>query len=124
MFKFIQNIGDYFSSNYFDEDFNAKVFAKTGYAAEDVKEFNKRISPLKDRYFRFKQLIIEDKLRIKDQIFESHQFHTEVLNALGFGVSHLCNLIGWQATSLIFLNMLFSFTQLPCSWMGKPLWNG
>jgi len=48
MFKFIQNIGDYFSSNYFDEDFNTKVFAKTGYAAEDVKEFNKRISPLKD----------------------------------------------------------------------------
>jgi len=88
MFKFIQNIGDYFSSNYFDEDFNTKVFAKTGYAAEEVKEFSKRISPLKDRYFRFKQLIIEDKLRVKDQIFESHQFHTDVLNALGFDGSH------------------------------------
>ena len=24
------------------------------------------------------------KIRVKDQIFESHQFHTEVLNALGF----------------------------------------
>ena len=88
MFKFIQNIGDYFSSNYFDEDFTAKVIAKTGYAAEDVKEFNKQISPLKDRYFRYKQLIIEGKLRIKDQIFESHQFHTEVLNSLGYDGSH------------------------------------
>jgi len=88
MNKFIQNIGDYFSSNYFDEDFTAKVIAKTGYAAEDVKEFNKRISPLKDRYFRYKQLIIEGKLRVKDQIFESHQFHTEVLNSLGYDGSH------------------------------------
>ena len=88
MNKFIQNIGDYFSSNYFDEDFTAKVIAKTGYTAEDVKEFNKRISPLKDRYFRYKQLIIEGKLRVKDQVFESHQFHTEVLNSLGYDGSH------------------------------------
>ena len=88
MLKFIQNIGDYFSTNYFDEDFTAKVIAKTGYAAEDVKEFNKRISPLKDRYFRFKQLVIEGKLRVKDKIFECHQFHTEILNALGYDGSH------------------------------------
>jgi len=88
MLKFIQNIGDYFSTNYFDEDFTAKVIAKIGYAAEDVKEFNKRISPLKDRYFRFKQLVIEGKLRVKDKIFECHQFHTEILNALGYDGSH------------------------------------
>jgi hypothetical protein len=41
MIKFIQNIGEYFSSNYFDEDFTAKVLSKTGYAAEDIKDFNK-----------------------------------------------------------------------------------
>mgnify|MGYP003578008243 CR=1 FL=1 len=50
MIKFIQNIGDYFSSNYFDEDFIRKVIDKSGYAAEDVTEFNKRISSLKDKY--------------------------------------------------------------------------
>lgn len=89
MLKFIQNIGDYFSSNYFDEDFTAKVLAKTNYAAEDIKGFNKTISPLKDKYFRFKQLFIEGKLRIKDKIFESHQFHTLLLNALGYeGKNH------------------------------------
>jgi hypothetical protein len=88
MNKFIQNIGEYFSSNYFDEDFTSKVLSKTGYSAEDVKEFNKRISPLKDKFFRFKQLFIEDKLRIKDKIYESHQFHSLLLNALGYEGNH------------------------------------
>ncbi len=84
MIKFIQNIGEYFSSNYFDEDFTAKVLSKTGYASEDIKDFNKRVSPLKDKFFRFKQLFIEGKLRTKDKIYESHQFHTALLNALGY----------------------------------------
>lgn len=88
MLKFIQNIGDYFSSNYFDEDFTAKVLAKTGYAADAIKDFNKQVAPLKDRYFRFKQLFIEGKLRTKDKVFEAHQFHTEVLNALGYDGAH------------------------------------
>lgn len=84
MVKFIQNIGDYFSSNYFDEDFTTKVLSKTGYAADDIKEFNKKISPLKDKYFRLKQSFIEGKMRIRDKVNESHQFHTHVLNALGY----------------------------------------
>ncbi len=88
MIKFIQNIGEHFSSNYFDEDFTAKVLSKTGYSSEDIKDFNKRISPLKDKFFRFKQLFIEDKLRIKDKIYESHQFHTALLNALGYDGTH------------------------------------
>lgn len=88
MIKFIQNIGEYFSSNYFDEDFTSKVLSKTGYAAEDIKDFNKRVSPLKDKFFRFKQLFIEDKLRTKDKIYESHQFHTSLINALGYDGNH------------------------------------
>lgn len=88
MIKFIQNIGDYFSSNYFDEDFTTKVLSKTGFTADDIKEFNKRISPLKDKFFRFKKLFIEDNLRIKDKIYESHHFHTALLNALGFDGNH------------------------------------
>lgn len=84
MIKFINNIGDYFSSNYFDENFTAKVVQKSGYAPEDIKNFNKKVTPLKDRYFRFKQLIIEGRLRTKDKVFEAHNFHTSVLNALGY----------------------------------------
>ncbi len=88
MLKFIQNIGDYFSTNYFDEDFTTKVLSKTGYASDDVKDFNKRISPLKDRYYRFKQTFIEGRLRTKDKIYECHQYHTLVLNALGYDGAH------------------------------------
>lgn len=84
MFKFIKNNGDYFSSNYFDEDFPSKVLAKCGYGSEDIKEFNKKISPLSEKYFRYKQSFIEGKLRPKDKIFETHQFHATLLNALGY----------------------------------------
>ncbi len=84
MIRFIQNIGDYFSSNYFDEDFVKKVLEKTSYAAEDVKLFQKKISALKDKYFRYKQNILEGRLRIKDKVTETHGFHTIVLTALGY----------------------------------------
>lgn len=84
MLRFLENIGDYFATNYFDEDFPAKVFDKSGYAAEDRKEFNKRISALKDRYYRYKQALLEEHLRPKDRISLTHEFHTHLLNALGY----------------------------------------
>lgn len=84
MIKFIQNTGDFFSANYFDEDFSKKVLEKTGYAAEDTKVFQKRINALKDRYFKFKQAYLDQNWRVKDKITETHRFHTEVLNALGY----------------------------------------
>lgn len=84
MIKFIQNTGDFFAANYFDEDFTKKVLEKTGYAAEDIKVFQKRITALKDRYFKFKQAYLEENWRTKDKITETHRFHTDVLNALGY----------------------------------------
>ncbi|MBK6828917.1 MAG: hypothetical protein IPG86_19605 [Chitinophagaceae bacterium] len=33
-------------------------------------------------------MFIEDKLRTKDKIYESHQFHTALLNALGYDGNH------------------------------------
>jgi hypothetical protein len=83
MLKFIENIGDYFATNYFDEDFAKKVFEKSGYATEDIKIFNKLISPLKDKYYRYKNEYITLK-RAKDRIKLTNQFHTEVLNALKY----------------------------------------
>ena len=88
MIKFIDNIGDFFSSNYFDEDFVKKVHDKSGYGFDDQKELQKRISPLKDKYYRYKQNIIEGRLRIKDKIYETHQFHSHLLNALGYDGDH------------------------------------
>lgn len=84
MIKFIQNIGDFFSSNYFDEDFGKKVLAKSGFAAEDQKGFQKKISALKEPYYRFKREILEGRLRNKDKVSETHRFHTSLLNALGY----------------------------------------
>jgi hypothetical protein len=84
MFRFLQNHGEYFASNYFGEDFSAKVLSKTGYGSEEIKEFNKQLTPIKDRYFRFKQLLIEGRLRTKDKIYEAHQFHTFLLKTLGY----------------------------------------
>lgn len=83
MIKFIENIGDYFSTNYFDEDFAKKVFNKSGYASEDLKEFNKKISQLKDLYYKYKNEYIVLK-RAKDKIKLTNQFHTKILNALGY----------------------------------------
>lgn len=84
MLRFLENIGDYFATNYFDEDFPRKVFDKSGYAAEDIKQFNKRISALKDRYYRYKQALLEERLRTKDKIKLTHEFHTHLLQALGY----------------------------------------
>jgi len=92
MIKFLDNIGDFFATNYFDEDFVKKVHAKSGFSFDDQKELQKRISPLKDKYFKYKQSIIEGRLRIKDKIYETHKFHSQLLNALGFdGNNHQYN---------------------------------
>lgn len=87
MIKFIQNTGDFFAANYFDEDFSKKVLEKTGYASEDIKSFQKKISELKDRYFKFKQSYLEENWRPKDKITETHHFHSAVLSALGYNGS-------------------------------------
>ena len=87
MLKFIQNTGDYFSGNYFDEDFGKKVADKSGHNAEAIKTFQKKISGLKDTYFRFKQHYLEGRLRTKDKVTETHRFHTRLLHALGYDAS-------------------------------------
>ncbi len=83
MIKFIENIGDYFSTNYFDEDFAKKVFDKSSYASDDLKEINKKISPLKDAYYKYKNEYITLK-RVKDKIKLTNKFHAVLLNALGY----------------------------------------
>ncbi len=88
MIHFIQNIGDYFASNYFDENFGEKVIAKSGYSNDAIKELNQRINQLKPEYFKLKQRFIENHLRVKDKINLSHTFHTKVLKALGYDAEH------------------------------------
>src|SRR5690554_705201 len=84
MIHFINNIGDYFASNYFDEDFSKKVIDKSGFSNDAIKDINQKINRIKPEYFKLKQRFIEDHLRTKDKINLSHQFHTKVLEALGY----------------------------------------
>ncbi|MBL7791120.1 MAG: hypothetical protein JNK77_02265 [Saprospiraceae bacterium] len=88
MLRFIQNIGDYFASNYFDEDFLRKVTDKSGYAADDLKAFNSRLHALKDRYYRYKQEYLEGRLRDKDRVTLTHRWHRQLLEALGYNPQH------------------------------------
>lgn len=84
MYRFIQNIGDYFNPGYFTEDFKSNVFGTSGYNSDAIKEFNKRFSGLRQKYFDYKQSIIEEALPMKYVLKHTHDFHTVLLEALGY----------------------------------------
>ena len=42
-YSFIENVNDFFSTGYFTEDFQKKVFDKSGYSADGIKELCSRI---------------------------------------------------------------------------------
>lgn len=92
--KFIENIGDYYSQHFFADDFHRKVFDKVGYVTQKkdsdgnntenhISQINARISPLREKYFRFKNDLLNLK-REEDKVKRTHDFHTEVLDALGY----------------------------------------
>jgi hypothetical protein len=84
MYRFIRNTGEYFPPNYLDEDFGRRVFERCGYHRDTMKDFNRRIMPLRDRLLRLKELFRTGKLRIRDRIRETHRFHNTLLEALGY----------------------------------------
>ena len=84
MIRFIENIGDFFATNYFDEDFTGKVIDKSGYDADGRKAIQKRLHALKERYYRYKQVLLEGRLREKEVLTETHQWHSQLLRALGY----------------------------------------
>lgn len=94
MIKFIENIGDYYSQHFFTDDFAKKVFAKAGYVTQKkdsegkkisnhLSEINALISPLREKYYRFKNDLLSIQ-RVKDKVKRTHDFHREVLQALGY----------------------------------------
>ncbi|WP_271769141.1 Eco57I restriction-modification methylase domain-containing protein [Aquimarina algiphila] len=83
MIEFLENIGDYFSQHFFDEDFPKKVFDKSGYGSEHIKEFTRKIAPISEKYYKFKNDYLSLR-RTKDKVLRTHQFHTELLEALGY----------------------------------------
>ena len=84
MYKFIDNIGDFFTPGYYTEDFIQKVIALSGYDGDAIKEFNKRFSGLKSDYFTAKGKIKDQRLHKKYVIKETHELNTRVMAALGY----------------------------------------
>lgn len=84
MFRFLQNTGDFFNTGYFTEDFDQKVIQKSGYSADAIDSIRKQVTPLREKYFRYKKSLLEGGLRPQDVIKHTHDFHTQLLNALRY----------------------------------------
>lgn len=84
MIGFIQNIGEFYPGNYFNEDFHKTVIDKSGYDKHAVKSLNSQILKLKSVYYEYKKQILSGKLRTKDAIRLTHQFHSQLLKALDY----------------------------------------
>ena len=83
-YRFIQNVGDYFPSGYFSEDFIDKVKKASGLSSEEFSALNKPFVALRKTYEAYKNYIINTNPRIKDAIRHTHDFHTELLKILGY----------------------------------------
>lgn len=87
-YRFIQNVGDYFPSGYFTDDFVDKVQKCAGLSADDMKELNKPFTALRGEYEEYKNFIINAHPRVKDAIRRTHDWHTSLLRILGYDTSH------------------------------------
>lgn len=91
MYRFIENIGDFFNPGYYNEDFASKVFGiyekNASGEYQGVKELNARFSKLKQEYYKAKERMKDLRLHRKYIIKETHDFNTRVMEALGYDTS-------------------------------------
>ena len=83
-YSFIENVNDFFSTGYFTEDFQKKVFDKSGYSADGIRELCSRFSALRQQYNRHKADITSRYAREKDKIQFTHEFNSKILECLGY----------------------------------------
>ena len=83
-YSFIENVNDFFSTGYFTEDFQKKVFDKSGYSADGIKELCSRFSALRQQYNRHKSDITSRYARENDKIQFTHEFNSKILECLGY----------------------------------------
>lgn len=84
MIGFIQNVGEFYPGNYFNEDFHKTVLDKSGYNKEAIASLNSKIRQIKSTYYSYKKEILSGRLRTKDAIRLTHQFHSQLLKALDY----------------------------------------
>lgn len=87
MYRFIQNIGDFFTPGYYTEDFVSKVIQLSGYDNDAIKELSSRFPRLKAEYFDFKTKVKDRRLHNKYIIKETHDFNTKIMEKLGYDTS-------------------------------------
>ncbi|RHE90359.1 type II restriction endonuclease subunit M [Bacteroides intestinalis] len=83
-YRFIQNIGDYFPSGYFSEDFIDKVQKASGLDSEKMNALCPPFVSLRGEYEKYKNYIVNTNPRVKDTIRHTHDFHTRLLTILGY----------------------------------------
>lgn len=87
-YRFIQNVGDYFPSGYFSDDFFEKVQKCAGISNDEIKDICSPYVRLKQEYNDYKNFIINDRPRVEDAIKKTHDFHTRLLSILGYESNH------------------------------------
>ena len=87
-YRFIQNVGDYFPSGYFGEDFLEKVQKCAGLSNEDIKNLCSPFVRLQHDYDEYKNFIINHNPRVEDAIKKTHDFNTQLLKILGYETDH------------------------------------
>lgn len=83
-YRFIQNVGDYFPSGYFTDDFINKVQSCAGYSADDMKALCSPYVQIRGEYEEYKNFIINANARKEDEIKHTHDWHTMLLKKLGY----------------------------------------
>lgn len=73
-YRFIQNIGDYFPSGYFSEDFIDKVQKASGLDSEKMNALCPPFVSLRGEYEKYKNYIVNTNPRVKDTIRHTHDF--------------------------------------------------
>ncbi len=83
-YRFIQNVGDYFPSGYFSDDFLEKVQKCAGVSADELKQLNAPFVALQKQYDEYKNFIVHRHPRTEDAINRTHIFNTSLLRILGY----------------------------------------
>ena len=87
-YRFIQNVGEYFPSGYFGDDFLEKVQKCAGLSSEEVKTLCSPFVRLQHDYDEYKNFIINHNPRIEDAVKKTHDFNTLLLKILGYETDH------------------------------------
>lgn len=83
-YRFIQNVGDYFPSGYFNEDFIDKVQKASGVSADEMSALCTPYVQLRREYDAYKNYIVNSNPRVKDAILHTHDFNDRLLQILGY----------------------------------------